>query len=148
MTTKDGPPRTIRKLPPLTGEQKVLLNLPKIQDTIALMEIVHRAIANFEGKAQHLERAIGALFMGYHFGWRAVRVFHAYRTVKQYEDILGIDMRETFDEEGPAAFRSVGYVQAESVGFYPYINSAIDIFHDKQKARQLISLEPRYEDLP
>ena len=78
-------------------------------------DITYKAIANFKGQADKLETAIGALMLGYQVGWRVLFVIHNKRTIRQYEDILGITFREFFSEEGPASGRSKGYAIAKEL---------------------------------
>ncbi len=70
--------------------------------------ISRRAIADFEGQLDDLERAIGMLHMGFHFGWRVLVLVHSKRTIRKYEGILGIVVRDFFPEEGPSSYRSSG----------------------------------------
>ncbi len=74
-----------------------------------LFEIETHAIANYGGQAKELESAIGLLRLGDHLGWRPLLMIHNKATIRKYEEILGIKVRELFEEEGPSAQRSIGY---------------------------------------
>ena len=73
-----------------------------------------RAVDRFVGNLDELESALGMYVLGRHVGWKVLYVLHSKRTVKKYEDILGIVVREEFPEEGPEALRSVGYKIAKT----------------------------------
>ena len=97
-----------------------LQNLAK-PTKIRLEEIYNterEAIANYAGPLQELESAIGMLHMGDHVGWRTLLIIHNKRTIRKYEEILNIDVREFFPEEGPSANRSIGYTLAKKIGNY------------------------------
>ena len=81
-----------------------------------LHKIENGAIAQFKGQAKELESAVGMLRLGDHLGWRALVIIHNKRTIRKYENILGIEIREFFPEEGPSAQRSMGYVFAQKLG--------------------------------
>jgi hypothetical protein len=73
-----------------------------------LRDIEAHAIANFEGDLTKLEAALGMLRLGHHFGWRALHIVHSKKTIRTYEQILGIKIREVFPETGPSSYRSFG----------------------------------------
>lgn len=75
----------------------------------AMSDLFDSAVTNFKGTTDELETAIGMYVLGRHLGWKALYIIHSKKTVAKYEQILGIDVREVFPEEGPAADRSVGY---------------------------------------
>jgi len=82
-----------------------------------LVEIELDCIARYGGQAKELESAIGMLRLGDHLGWKPLLLIHSKRTIKKYEEILGITVRDFFEEEGPSAERSVGFfavLQAKS----------------------------------
>lgn len=83
-----------------------------------LVDIANKAIASFKGDVGELESAIGMLFIGQLCGWRVLVIVHNKRTIRKYEEILGIKVREFFPEEGPMADRSLGYRMAKSMGKY------------------------------
>lgn len=112
-------PAEIRKnttrLAPLTQEQ-----------VWELYEIERKALARFQGQLDEFEAAIGMLHLGHHFGWKPLVLIHNKRTLKKYEEILGINIRELFPEEGPSAERSMGYTVAKKLGnFWKAVSGAI-----------------------
>ncbi|MBE0612111.1 MAG: hypothetical protein IH604_00440 [Burkholderiales bacterium] len=75
-----------------------------------LREIEMHAVAEFEGDLTQLEAALGMLRMGHHFGWRVLYLIHTKQTIRNYEQILGDDVkiRDIFDPTGPSSYRSFG----------------------------------------
>lgn len=88
--------------------------------TAAQFEEMHKiekeAIARFSGNMTTLMSALGFLRVGYEVGWRVLVMAHHKATIKKYETILGIEIREFFPEEGPGAERSIGLKMAKSLG--------------------------------
>ena len=72
------------------------------------------AVHNFKGGIDELESAIGMYFLGRHMGWKVLHLVHSKKTIKKYEEILGISIREEFPEEGPESARSMGYTIAKT----------------------------------
>lgn len=81
-----------------------------------LYEIEREAVARFYGDLDELESAIGMLHLGDHLGWKPLVLIHNKRTIRKYEEILGITVREFFPEEGPSAERSIGYKIVKKIG--------------------------------
>lgn len=79
-----------------------------------LQEIEDNAITNFEGQLDELESALGMLRLGQHFGWKVLYLIHSKRTIRKYEGILDIKVREIFPETGPSSYRSYGFNIAET----------------------------------
>lgn len=80
-----------------------------------MCDLVDKAVRNFSGVADELEGAIGMYMIGRHVGWRVLVIVHSKRTIKKYEQILGIDVRKEFPEEGPDWDRSMGYKLAKQL---------------------------------
>lgn len=53
-----------------------------------------------------LESALGMYMLARHFGWKVLYIIHSRKTVKKYEEILGIKLSEHFEEFGPDADRT------------------------------------------
>lgn len=81
-----------------------------------LVCLVNDAIERFSGTIDELEKAIGMLYMGDYIGWKVLVLVHNKRTIRKYEEILDINVREFFPEEGPIAMRSLGYDITKKVG--------------------------------
>jgi hypothetical protein len=70
----------------------------------------------FVGQFDELESAIGMMTLGRLFGWKILVLIHNKRTIKKYEDILGIRVREEFPAEGPLFYKSMAYDFIQQVG--------------------------------
>ena len=87
-----------------------------VEHAAELERIERDAIANFSGQLDELSSAIGMLRMGDHFGWKVLVLIHNKRTIRKYEQILGINIRKFFPEEGPSCERSMGYKYIKKIG--------------------------------
>lgn len=98
---------TLKKqpIPPLTNKEA--------QEYI---EIINKASDKFVGQFDELENAIGMLMIGRLVGWKVLAIIHNKRTIRKYEEILNINVREMFPEAGPLASKSVGYNAALAIG--------------------------------
>lgn len=76
-------------------------------------DLMDQAIFNFEGSLEELEGALGMYMIGRHFGWKVLYVIHSKKTIRKYEQILNITVRDEFLEVGPDAQRSNGYRAVE-----------------------------------
>jgi hypothetical protein len=102
-------------LPKRKPKNEVIAPLSDLQRK-QLSEIQENAIAGFTGQLDELESALGMLAMGHHFGWKVLYLIHSKKTVRKYEDILGIKIRDIFPEKGPSSYRSYGLNLAEKIG--------------------------------
>lgn len=73
-----------------------------------LVEIVEKASKKFSGQVNELESAVGMLFMARQYGWKLMYLAHSKTTVRKYEGILDIRIRDHFPDEGPLAHKSIG----------------------------------------
>ena len=96
-------------------------------------QVQREAIANFRGQLPNLSSALGMLNMGDHFGWRVLLIIHNKRTIRKYEEILGIKVRDFFPEEGPSYERSIGYSWAKKLGGYWKIVSGDEKVKDRRE---------------
>ena len=87
---------------------QVLAKLTPKQEA-QLKEIENNAIADFKGDLTQLENALGMLRLGHHLGWKTLYLIHSKKTVRKYEDILGIRIRDVFPETGLSSYRSIGF---------------------------------------
>lgn len=103
------------------------------EDSAGLERVEREAIANFKGQLPDLEAALGVLRIGGHLGWRPLVLIHNKRTIRKYEEILNINIREFFPEEGPSWDRSYGYVIAKKIGnFWKAVSGEIKIERKKE----------------
>ena len=102
-----------------------------------LQEIAHTASARFQGQFDELEAALGVLQLGDHLGWKPLVLIHNKRTLRKYEDILGIKVREFFPSEGPSSQRSQGYRLAKQIGnFWKAVSGEIQ--NDELKTQRRV----------
>lgn len=93
-----------------------------------LEHIEERAFIHFNGQLDELESAIGMLRMGYHLGWKVLYIIHSKKTIRKYEEILDIKIRELFPERGPSAGRSIGLRLAEGFSnFWKVVSGEVKI---------------------
>ena len=117
--------------------QKNLLKLaPFSQERVEQLHTIERqAFASFTGQFDELEAALGMLHLGDHLGWKPLVLIHNKRTIRKYEEILAISIREFFPEEGPSAERSMGYRIAKRIGnFWKAVSG--EIKDDELKAQR------------
>ena len=99
------------------------------EDAKKASDLVDAAVDRFDkGSIDDLEQASGMYMVGRHVGWKVLVLIHNKRTIRKYEEILGISIREEFPEVGPAADRSVGYKIAKTVSnFWKAVSGEISI---------------------
>lgn len=96
-------------------------------------EIEQKAIANYYGDMSSLESALGMLKIGYQYGWKVLVLLHSKSTIRKYEAILNINIREEFPEEGPTSHRSMALTISKKLGNFWKIVSGDYKFPDKKK---------------
>lgn len=98
------------------------------EEAQALLRKLDESIVNFEGPFEELESAMGMLILGRLVGWKVLVLIHNKRTIRKYEDILGINIREVFPEEGPFAAKSVALETVKKLGnFWKAVNGEVRI---------------------
>jgi hypothetical protein len=96
--------------------------------TLELVQIIHSAISRFAGSSEELEKSVGMLMVGDYVGWKVLVIWHNKRTIRKYEEILGINIREFFPEVGSIAMRSVGYDIAMKLGsFWKVVSGDVSV---------------------
>lgn len=109
-----------RRLAPLSKEQ--YQKLQEIENKVLLKT----------GNIDDLEAAIGVLRMGHHFGWKVLYIAHSKKTIKKFEELLEIKIKDFFEEKGPAAERSTGLNLAEThTNFWKVVSGDIKITNRK-----------------
>ena len=108
-------------------------------EKVAAFDKVGEAVAHFSGSLEELEKAVGMLMVGYHFGWKVLLLVHSKRTIKKYEAILNIDIKEFFPAEGSSAQRSMGLDLAKQIGnFWQVVSGDIKV----ENRRNIEDVEP------
>lgn len=93
-----------------------------------LIRIEREAIANFSGTLDDIEAALGILRLGDYIGWKLLLIIHNKRTIRKFEEILNIKIREFFPEEGSQTSRSYAYNIAKALGnFWKVVSGDIKV---------------------
>lgn len=101
-------------------------------------QIERKAFAHFHGMIDEYEAAVGMMHLGHHVGWKPLVLIHNKRTIKKYEDILGINIREMFPEEGPSVERSMGYMIVKKLGnFWKAVSGELKNDELREQRREL-----------
>lgn len=95
----------LKKQTPLSDEK--LRHLEKIEQI---------AIAKYTGDLGDLESALGMLRLGQQYGWRVMYLIHSKATIRKYERILGISVKEEMPEEGPSTIRVRAFKIIKALG--------------------------------
>ena len=107
--------------------QRNLAKLAKLSTSqrAELESIESNAIARFRGQLNDLESALGMLRLGHHFGWKVLYLIHSKQTIRKYESILNVKVRDVFKEHGPSSERSRGFLSAQRLSnFWKIISGA------------------------
>ncbi len=89
-----------------------------VNDAHALVMRLDEISARFQGDFSELEAAIGMFMLGRLVGWKVLVLIHNKRTIRKYEEILGINVREDFPEEGPFADKSIALNVVKRLGSF------------------------------
>lgn len=93
-----------------------------------LVALVQNSFERFRGTADTWESAVGMLFVGKLMGWKIVHLVHSQATVKKYEKILGIDVKEDFDPTTKNSRRSYAWRAIEGFSnFWKAVKGETDI---------------------
>ncbi len=99
-----------------------------LEQKAQIQEIEDHAIVEFVGQMDELESALGMLRLGHHVGWKVLYMVHSKKTIRKYEEILDIKVRELFPERGPSAGRSTGLALAEKFSnFWKVVSGEVKI---------------------
>lgn len=101
-----------------------------------LAEYLSEKIASFEGNFDVLESAVGSLIVGQAVGWRVLTLIHSSRTIRKYQETLGLDFKgklpwdpdsPVMPPEGPLARKSFAYNVALKLGdFWKVVRGQTD----------------------
>ena len=111
---------------------------PKIEpisckEAQALIKRVEDSSYEFTGQFEELESALGMLFLGPLVGWKVILLLHNKRTIRKYENILGINIRKDCPEVGPYAYKSIGYEIATSINKFWKVVSGEEHIEKRRK---------------
>ncbi len=81
-----------------------------------MITIAYAATKKFKGNMHELERAIGCLIVGQKVGWKVMLLVHDKKTLRKYEEYLGLNFREVMPELGPWKKKSRAWVAVDKLG--------------------------------
>jgi hypothetical protein len=117
------------------AKSKLNLPIPSMSEADAhrIVRKVDEAIKAFSGDFGDLESAIGMYLLGRLVGWKVLVLIHNKRTIKKYEQIMGIDIRQEFDETGPFTQKSLGYQLAHKIdAFWKAVAGEVPLEHRRE----------------
>jgi hypothetical protein len=91
---------------------------PSPEEARERYEFIDQAIRRLpQGKFQidEVESAIGMYVLAHHFGWKVLYLIHSKKTIRKYEEILGIKLSEKFQEFERDAPRTNAYKIIQAV---------------------------------
>jgi hypothetical protein len=100
----------------MTPPKRVHVPPPSPEDSQKQFKRIIEITRNYKGGFDELENALGMYMIGPLIGWKVLLLIHNKRTIKKYEEILGIKVREEFPAEGPLAYKSVGLKFVKDLG--------------------------------
>ena len=100
---------------PTKQQKKRKTPLATPEEAVERYGLMDRAIRGEGFQIDELESALGMYMVGHHFGWKVLHVVHSKKTIRRYEEILGIKISEAFDEVGPDADRTNAYKIMQTV---------------------------------
>lgn len=99
-------------------------------------DVIKKAIQNFDGGFDELESAIGMYMLGHYVGWKVLYLVHSKRTIRRYEEILGVSIREVFPEEASESDRSNAYKLAKALSnFWKVVSGEAKLDLDKDEKK-------------
>jgi len=110
--------------------KKLKGNLPRstADEAKRVVDLVDRAIVKYDGLIPEIEQAVGAYMVARHVGWKPLVLMHNKRTIRNFEDILGVEFRKEFDEVGPDAERCRAYRIASTLSnFWKAVSGEVKI---------------------
>ena len=114
------------KMPKVPPEER----LAKLTDAEQhqIQKIIENSIRNLHGDITEFESALGMLLLGHHVGWKVLYLVHSKKTIRKYEELLNVKIRDIFPERGPSSSRSVGLAFADRYpNFWKVVSGDIKI---------------------
>jgi len=99
-------------------------------------QVEQEAIARYAGDLRELESALGMAILGRQYGWKVIHLLHSKATVKKYEEILRIKVREEFPEKTATSIRNNGFKLVQKVSnFWKAASGELVKLPDKHLAK-------------
>ncbi len=95
-----------------------------------LVAHLDKRIEKFKGQATVLESAIGALILGRRYGWKVLYLVHDKKTIRKYEDILGLKFREALEPESDLSNKSLAFrLQKKISNFWKAVSGEMRVVY-------------------
>ena len=89
-------------------------------------KFLESVMEKYKGNMNLLERSLWMYYIGHQFGWKVLLLVHDKKTIRTYEKILDINIREEFQERGPLSHKSLALKVADSIGnFWKVVRGGI-----------------------
>ncbi|KQW38848.1 hypothetical protein [Rhizobacter sp. Root404] len=85
------------------------------RERYAFIDKVVRSLPNGVYGIDEVESALGMYLLAHHLGWKVLYFVHSKKTIRKYEEILGIKLSEYFPDFGPDAPRTNAYKIIQAV---------------------------------
>ena len=105
----EGAPSLRSCYPPAMKSAKRKTPFPTPEESIARYALMDNVVRNFKGQIDELESALGMYVIAQHYGWKVLYLVHTKRTIRKYEEILGVRLAEICDPVGPDAEHTVAH---------------------------------------
>lgn len=80
---------------------------PSQEEAVSRYAVLEAAVRqDREFQVDELESALGMYVLAHFFGWKVLYFVHSKKTIRKYEDLLGLKLSEHFPEFGPDADRT------------------------------------------
>lgn len=100
-----------------------------------LVAHIDSVILTYEGDAEALASAIGALMIGRKYGWRVLRIVISSPSYTKYQRVLGLDFKKVLPEKTDISERSRGYRIVTSLNNFWDVVKGIASIDPKEKRR-------------
>jgi hypothetical protein len=100
----------------MASRKRVHVPIPTPHEAQDDLKRVIEVTKDYQGTFDQLESALGMYMIGPLVGWKVLVLIHNKRTIKKYEEILGIKVRKAFPAEGPLAHKSVALAIVNKIG--------------------------------
>lgn len=110
----------------------------KADDAHALVTDLDHIVANFKGDMHDLESAIGMYMVGRLMGWKVLILIHNKRTIRKYEEILGIDIRKDLQDVTELSDKSIAYTIVKNLGnFWKAVSGELKDDELRERRREM-----------
>jgi hypothetical protein len=80
--------------------------------------IISERTRKYKGQLPTLSAALGAITLGYQYGWRVLKIVHSPATLKKYEAVIGFKYEDICPETTEISHRNIGYRFYQKIGAF------------------------------